>query len=489
MKKFGAKLSIRKKMMFIFVGLILFLLILLVFVNGTFAEWYYMANKRSDLVSIYKEISKVQEKDLLGNDSEVLKLNRMTERNNVSVLLIDSSMRVQYANVYDVSILIDQVQDYVLGNKPPLLDSGDYLIKRARDVMSGAEYLEMWAQFDNSNYLLMRCSLDSIRSNVSISNQFIFYIGILILAIGIILVWFFSRRISEPLLELAELSKKMAKLDFDAKYTRGGADEIGILGESFNTMSDELKDKISELKTANYELQRDIKKKEQVETMRTEFIGNVSHELKTPIALIQGYAEGLKDGITDDPESMEFYCDVIIDEANKMNRMVKNLLTLNQLEQGRDDTQFERIDITSLIRGVVQSLEIMAKQKEADIRMNTQEPVFVWADEFKVEQVVRNYVSNALNHVDENRIVDIRIEERDGKIRISVFNTGEPIPEEDIEHIWEKFYKVDKARTREYGGNGIGLSIVKAIMESFHQNYGVKNYENGVQFWFELDKK
>lgn len=489
MEKIGAKFSIRKKMMFIFVGLILFLLILLVFVNGTFAEWYYVANKRSDLVSIYKEISRVQEKDLLGNDAEVLKLNRMTERNNVSVLLIDGSMRVKYANVYDVSILKDQVQDYVLGNKPPLLESGEYLITRSRDVMNGAEYLEMWAQFENSNYLLMRCSLDSIRSNVSISNQFIFYIGILILAVGIILVWFFSRRISEPILELAELSKKMAKLDFDAKYTRGGADEIGILGESFNTMSDELKDKISELKTANYELQKDIKKKEQVETMRTEFIGNVSHELKTPIALIQGYAEGLKDGITDDPESMEFYCDVIIDEANKMNRMVKNLLTLNQLELGKDDTQFERIDITSLIWGVVQSLEIMAKQKEADIRINTQDPVFVWADEFKVEQVVRNYVSNALNHVDENRIVDIRIEEREGKIRVSVFNTGEPIPEEDIGHIWEKFYKVDKARTREYGGNGIGLSIVKAIMESFHQNYGVRNYENGVQFWFELEKK
>ena len=489
MEKIGAKFSIRKKMMFIFVGLILFLLILLVFVNGTFAEWYYVANKRSDLVSIYKEISRVQEKDLLGNDAEVLKLNRMTERNNVSVLLIDGSMRVKYANVYDVSILKDQVQDYVLGNKPPLLESGEYLITRSRDVMNGAEYLEMWAQFENSNYLLMRCSLDSIRSNVSISNQFIFYIGILILAVGIILVWFFSRRISEPILELAELSKKMAKLDFDAKYTRGGADEIGILGESFNTMSDELKDKISELKTANYELQKDIKKKEQVETMRTEFIGNVSHELKTPIALIQGYAEGLKDGITDDPESMEFYCDVIIDEANKMNRMVKNLLTLNQLELGKDDTQFERIDITSLIWGVVQSLEIMAKQKKADIRINTQDPVFVWADEFKVEQVVRNYVSNALNHVDENRIVDIRIEEREGKIRVSVFNTGEPIPEEDIGHIWEKFYKVDKARTSEYGGNGIGLSIVKAIMESFHQNYGVRNYENGVQFWFELDKK
>lgn len=223
--------------------------------------------------------------------------------------------------------------------------------------------------------------------------------------------------------------------------------------------------------------------------MRTEFIGNVSHELKTPIALIQGYAEGLKDGITDDPESMEFYCDVIIDEAGKMNRMVKNLLTLNQLELGRDDTQFERIDITSLIQGVVQSLDIVARQKEVDVRMNVSGPVYVWADEFKVEQVVRNYVNNALNHVDGQRIIDIRIEEREGKIRVNVFNTGKPIPEEDIAHIWEKFYKVDKARTREYGGNGIGLSIVKAIMESFHQNYGVRNYENGVQFWFELDKK
>ena len=357
------------------------------------------------------------------------------------------------------------------------------------EIISGAEYLELWAPLGNSNYLMMRSPLDSIRSNVTISNQFIFYIGIVILGIGVILVWFFSRQISEPILELAELSKKMAKLDFDAKYTRGGVDEIGILGKSFNTMSDELKEKISELKTANYELQKDIKKKEQIETMRTEFIGNVSHELKTPIALIQGYAEGLKDGITDDPESMEFYCDVIIDEAGKMNRMVKNLLTLNQLELGRDDTQFERIDITSLIQGVVQSLDIVARQKEVDVRMNVSGPVYVWADEFKVEQVVRNYVNNALNHVDGQRIIDIRIEEREGKIRVNVFNTGKPIPEEDIAHIWEKFYKVDKARTREYGGNGIGLSIVKAIMESFHQNYGVRNYENGVQFWFELDKK
>ena len=225
--------------------------------------------------------------------------------------------------------------------------------------------------------------------------------------------------------------------------------------------------------------------------MRTEFIGNVSHELKTPIALIQGYAEGLKEGISDDPESRAFYCEVIMDEANKMNQLVKNLLTLNQLEFGEEEVAFERFDIVELIQGVLQSNEILIQQKEAEVRLHAEQPVYVWADEFKVEQVVRNYLSNALNHLDNERIIDIRLTVREDaqKVRVSVFNTGVRIPQEDKEQIWNKFYKVDKARTREYGGHGIGLSIVRAIMESFHQEYGVDNYENGVAFWFELDLK
>ena len=115
--------------------------------------------------------------------------------------------------------------------------------------------------------------------------------------------------------------------------------------------------------------------------------------------------------------------------------------------------------------------------------------MYVWGDEFKVEQVVRNYFTNALNHVEGDKVIEIKIKKQDDKVRISVFNTGKPIPDEDLNQIWDKFYKVDKARTREYGGNGIGLSIVKAIMNSLQQEYGVQNYENGVEFWFELDSK
>ena len=129
----------------------------------------------------------------------------------------------------------------------------------------------------------------------------------------------------------------------------------------------------------------------------------------------------------------------------------------------------------------------MAQQKEAKVIFRQTEPVYVWADEYKVEQVIRNYVSNAFHHVDGEKVIEVKIQTADGKAKTSVFNTGTPIPQKDIPHICDKFYKVDKAHTREYGGNGIGLSIVKAIMESFHQKYGVNNYDNGVEFWFQLD--
>ena len=227
--------------------------------------------------------------------------------------------------------------------------------------------------------------------------------------------------------------------------------------------------------------------------MRREFLSNITHELKTPIALIQGYAEGLKDNIQDDAGSRDFYCEVIIDEAAKMNTMVKRLLSLNELEFGENNPQFDRFDIMSLLNSVVNSMNMVFKQKEVTPIIHGNASCGVWADEYLIEEVVTNYISNALNHVEVDKMgkksIEICVKECDNKVRISVFNTGKPIPEEDVERIWDKFYKVDKARTREYGGNGIGLSIVKAIMNSLNREFGVKNWDNGVEFWFELDTK
>ena len=378
---------------------------------------------------------------------------------------------------------------YDKSHQEVLEKTDSYDICKSVDPQNNTEYLTMWGNFDNGDIFIMRSPLESIRSAVTIFNRFIGVVGGCVILVSVLLAWYFSKRITEPIMELATLSQKMADLDFDAKYTSGGSNEIGVLGENFNRMSERLEQTISNLKEANYKLQKDIEQKEKRENMRSEFLGNVSHELKTPIALIQGYAEGLKEGVNDDPESREFYCEVIMDEAGKMNRMVKNLLALNQLEFGQDDVQFERFDITSLISGVLQSLDILIEQKEAQVIFRHKNPVYVWADEFKVEQVVRNYVNNALNHVDGEKVIEIKITQENDMAKITVFNTGTPIPEEDLGRIWDKFYKVDKARTRSYGGSGIGLSIVKAIMNSHGGSCGVRNCEDGVEFWCRLKPK
>ena len=394
-------------------------------------------------------------------------------------------------NVHDTNMLKQQLSGYLLNQAQKggkVLDSTDnYQLMRSQDPWNQSEYIEMWGQLDDNVNFLIRSPVESIRESVALSNRFLIYVGMGTLIICIGLVWYFSRRITKPIQELAELSDHMANLDFEAKYTSGGNNEIGELGDNFNRMSKKLEKAISELKQANNSLQQDIEQKEKMEQMRTEFMGNVSHELKTPIALIQGYAEGLKEGVNDDPESRDFYCDVIMDEAGKMNRMVKNLMTLNQLEFGNDKVEFERFNLTELIGGVLQSMDILSQQKDVKLIFREENPVYVWGDEFKIEQVVRNYVSNAYNHVNEEKIIEVKILREDGLAKVTVFNTGKPIPEEDVPRIWDKFFKVDKAHTREYGGNGIGLSIVKAIMESMHQQYGVKNYDNGVEFWFTLD--
>ena len=206
--------------------------------------------------------------------------------------------------------------------------------------------------------------------------------------------------------------------------------------------------------------------------------------------MIQGYAEGLQENINDDAESREFYCEVIVDEADKMNKMVKKLLSLNQLEFGNDQVHFEHFDLRSVIQSIVNSSDILFRQKEVTLSYHPdEEPIMVWADEYMIEEVVSNYVSNALNHVKYENKIEIKTIRKGDHVCTSVFNTGDPIPEEDMDKIWSKFYKVDKARTREYGGNGIGLSIVKAVMDAHNQKFGVKNYDNGVEFWFELDVK
>ena len=388
--------------------------------------------------------------------------------------------------------IIDMSGTSLVENRTIISSNDNYTLQKVYDERLGDYYLEIWGTLDNGYSIILRTPIQGIKDNVNISTTLIKYVGGAILAVGIIAAFVVSTYITRPIKQLSNIAEKMSEMDFNARYEGSDKGEIGLLGKSMNNMSEKLEQNIAELKKANLELKKDIDKKEKLEIMRTDFLSNVSHELKTPIALIQGYAEGLKEGITDDPESMEFYCDVIMDEANKMNTMVKRLLTLNQIEFGNDEPEMERFDINELIASVADANAIRAGQKNMSIVFdNRNEHNFVWADEYKTEEVLPNYISNALNHCDGKRAIEVRTEksENGGTITVTVYNSGKNIDDEDLERIWEKFYKTDKARTREYGGNGIGLSIVKAIMDSMGQEYGVRNVSDGVEFWFNLDCK
>lgn len=484
------KTSVRKQFAGITIGLLIATLVACWFINIAFLEKYYEADKKETIQIAYEKLNEAAREDSFADQSFREEMRDYSARYNMRVQVINSNSRVVFAVPFTDEELAWRLYNYIL-KRPIGLIEGKYPepndIFRVRDIKNQTERFEIYGRLENGYSFIITSTMDSIRDSVMLANRFLAYVGICSVVIGSILLWFVAKRFTKPILELASISEKMTHLDFDAKYVGKDKNEIALLGKNINSLSESLEKTISELKTANNELKKDIEKKEKIDEMRKEFLSNVSHELKTPIALIQGYAEGLKEGINDDPESRDFYCEVIMDEANKMNVMVQKLLTLNHLEFGNDVVTMERFDIVNMVQSYLQSANILARQQGVEVRFKETEPIYVWADEFKVEEVITNYFTNALNHCTGKKVVDITIEKREGKVRISVFNTGEPVPEASLEQIWDKFYKVDKARTREYGGSGVGLSIVKAIMESMNQEYGLENYTNGVRFWFELE--
>lgn len=539
--------SIKFKITLLLVVTVTCLVAMLIGFNSIFSEKVYMNRKQKSMISSYENVNDIMQKytdSQIDKDTMCADMENISTAKGISVLVVDSSWCTIYVStqgddsmmerlrmsIFNGDIfknngsqdkapepkdqeddsdnpadkddkkehrkrledIIDMSGTSLVENRTIISSNDNYTLQKVYDERLGDYYLEIWGTLDNGYSIILRTPIQGIKDNVNISTTLIKYVGGAILAVGIIAAFVVSTYITRPIKQLSNIAEKMSEMDFNARYEGSDKGEIGLLGKSMNNMSEKLEQNIAELKKANLELKKDIDKKEKLEIMRTDFLSNVSHELKTPIALIQGYAEGLKEGITDDPESMEFYCDVIMDEANKMNTMVKRLLTLNQIEFGNDEPEMERFDINELIASVADANAIRAGQKNMSIVFdNRNEHNFVWADEYKTEEVLTNYISNALNHCDGKRAIEVRTEksENGGTITVTVYNSGKNIADEDLERIWEKFYKTDKARTREYGGNGIGLSIVKAIMDSMGQEYGVRNVSDGVEFWFNLDCK
>lgn len=462
--------------------------------NNMVLENYYRDEKQKGLVSIYTQVDGIMEEDLPLSVWQ-LEMDRINSAGNYrTVLYTPWNFIMQGSPLYSsaAGISIDGTESItIFVGDPTSLEAGSYKVDIVTDPRLGQNYIALTGVLHNGMYLFVNTPLEAIRESVDISNRFLLFTGILTLLLSGVIIFRIARGFAKPVRELSEQTKRIAKLDFSQKYEVKSQDEIGRLMENVNQLSSELEKNISSLKTANTQLKRDnLIKTQQVETRR-EFIANASHELKTPIALIMAYAEGLLEDVTVDEESRKYYCEVIRDEAEKMSQLIKKMTSLMQLESGEEELSITRFELTEVISDVLKRYSIFLEERRIAVDYFADGEYYVWGDAFFIENVLNNYISNAANHVSEKGEIRVTLELTDcgeqKHVRVTVFNTGEQLPAEELNKIWESFYKVDKARTRAYGGTGIGLSVVAAIMRAHNMPFGVKNEKDGVSFWFELE--
>ena len=491
--------TIRMKLFLTLTIVVVIIITFLIVLNNVVLETYYLFSKRNSLLNVYTKINNYYNDTETNKNIDLeLELDKLVLNNNFDLIIkteeginIFSSNRNFLETIGQISEIEKESENNLKDNM--LYESKNIYIRKVKDRKTSSNLILLVANLDNGYKLYIRLPISSIQESVKISNNFLLLIGSFTILIGGMVVSYISNRFTKPIYELDGIARQMANLDFSKKYEtkENSEDEINNLGKSINILSEKLEKTIKQLKEANIELEKDIENKSKIDEMRKQFISDVSHELKTPIALIQGYAEGLQENVTSDEENRKFYIEVILDEANKMDKLVKQLLELMKLEYGKREFHNIKLDITELIREVIRKTTVMREEKHIDVIFNPKESINVIADEFYIEQVITNYMTNAIKNAEQKNnenYIEIKIEKQEkNKVRIYVYNTGENISEENLNRIWNRFYKADISRNRQNGGTGIGLSLVKAIMNNYKNDYGVNNKENGVEFYFDLD--
>ena len=486
--------SVRFKLFFIMCVVILIIVLFLILINSIVLENFYIYSKTATIKQVYQKVNNYYASENPNINLET-ELKKIAYKNNFDILIKTDTNLIIFTSDKEFlssTYILKDINEITRENINTQNDKKNNLnIKITTDETNNINYMFLTGILDNGYVLYIRMPISPIKESVKISNTLLLMIGGVTLAVAGVVASFISKKFTNPILQLNDIANKMAKLDFSKKYrVTDTEDEINELGRSINTMSDKLETTIKQLQKSNIELEKDIEEKSKIDDMRKQFISDVSHELKTPIALIQGYAEGLIENVSTDEESRRFYAEVILDETNKMDRLVKQLLELMKLEYGKKEFNNEKFDINELINEVIRKCEVMLQKNNIQVEFESKKPIYVWADEFYIEQVVTNYFTNAIKHTEEignNKKIKITVKQLNDKMRITVFNTGKTIPEEDLTRIWGRFYKVDSSRNRQDGGTGIGLALVKAIMNNYQNEYGVNNKKDGVEFYFDVD--
>ena len=493
--RFARLHSVKIKFFAAIAAVALVFIVVITSLNLFFYDSYYMAQRQRSLTDIYNEIRTSYH----NQDVETLRnaLFRIENSDSVRLSIVDSTGALIYdsdtsrsegspfgQNFFSNWKMEQLIRSALSAANREKLDAGgvDFVVVQMRDLHEN--FLCLVGKL-GEDYLVERIPFAYMEQNSMFNSAFLLITGLITLLICLALSAVLASHFTRPLIEMGDVAKAMAKLDFSKKYEGRQTDEIGQLGDSLNLLSDHLEEAIRELRTSNQQLAREIEEKERIDAMRREFIVNVSHELKTPIALIQGYAEGLTAGVAESPEDRDFYCNTIAEEADRMNTMVTQLLSLSRLELGREIVHSEPVDLGECVRGVVEKTAVLRAGRGLQVSCTGQ--AVVNSDGRQVDQIIMNYMTNAIRYTPDGGRIELRVmAQPGGGARVEVFNEGDGVAEEELPKLWEKFYRTDKARSRASGGTGVGLSIVRASAQLLGGQCGAENVAGGIVFWLVL---
>lgn len=478
--------------LFIQVSVIIIICVLvLLLANSQLLPYYYEYTERNALSKSIDEV-----KNLDQNAADYIdQVSEIERKYNVSLEIYTTGGRLIYPSWGELPSSIQSVSDFIeyfsnyqrTVNVVEEKDEGDGVVFQIQqDVNTGMQYLSCVTMLDDSRLAEAFTPRSTIEINASIADSLVWRLATIVLIFAFVSAFWYSRKITNPIIDMNRVTKQMVNMDFSQKCTVKRKDELGELGKSINHLSDTLDQTLQDLKEKNERLKNDIEWERQQEQVRKEFISNVSHELKTPIAIIQGYAEGLEMGVADDPESVSEYCKIIMDETSRMNDIVVELLELSKYEQGAYPLHRERFNIHEFVGNMLNSMKVLFDDKGITAENSVPPDLIGDGDVTKLEMVLSNYLGNAISHIKEPYRICISGERRENTVRIYVFNSGNAIAEEDVDKIWNSFYRADKSHNRAENRYGLGLSIVRAIQNMHQMKYGVDNVDGGVRFWFDI---
>ena len=324
-------------------------------------------------------------------------------------------------------------------------------------------------KLESDAYAFIMASLEPLGATTSILASQLVYVTIGVLLLSFVIAYFISKNISKPIVQMSRSAKRMGNGILNVHFdTNSSIEEINELAVTLNKMNAEL------VKTD--ELRRDL-------------MANVSHDLKTPLTMIKAYAEMIRD-LDQQKEKRDTHLNVIIEEADRLNVLVNDILNLSKLQSNIEELNMEEFDLKECINTILKRYDILREKEGYQFIFKQTKPLMIQADRAKMEQVIYNLINNAINYTGKDNKVTIKVKESKDSIRVQIIDTGKGIKEEDLDVIWDRYYKSSKKHKRNAFGTGLGISIVKNVLEHHHFNYGVTSKINkGTTFFFDVPKQ